>query len=464
MAVWNKVKVGDFLFEREGRYKPASQEISGLQRIDKIDFSGNFHIAEKPSKTDMILIKPGDLVISGINVAKGALGVYHGRSDVTATIHYSSYTFDESIISVEYFKRFLKSPVFIRLLKEQVKGGIKTEIKPKHLLPLEIMLPHKEEQLSILGRFQRIECEDAELKHELGHQKTLLKKLRQQILQEAIEGVLTADWRAKNPGVEPASELVKRIAKKKAHLTKGRNSTAKSLPPIKDGEPSFATPRNWQWVRLGEIVNPARGITYGIVKMGGVPKSGGVCALRCSDVRFRKFDLRNVRKVTDNISRQYKRTILEGGEILLNIRGTLGGCAIVNDSMKGYNIAREIGLIPLVDKAMNPFVLNVLTSPYFTDEINKNLRGIAYKGLNLGILNKLLIPVPPISEQQEIDLRVERLLTLCDDLEDQITRNHIHAEQLMQAVLREAFAYNNQAETEAHNSSVSADASEIIRA
>jgi type I restriction enzyme S subunit len=48
VAVWKKVKVGDFLFEREGRYKPDTQEIEGLQRIDKIDFSGNFHIANKP--------------------------------------------------------------------------------------------------------------------------------------------------------------------------------------------------------------------------------------------------------------------------------------------------------------------------------------------------------------------------------------------------------------------------------
>lgn len=117
MAVWKKVKVGDFLFEREGRYKPDANEIEELKRINKIDFSGNFHIANKPSKTDMILIKQGDLVISGINVAKGALGVYHGKDDVTATIHYSSYTFDESKVSVEYFKRFLKSPLLFNYLK-----------------------------------------------------------------------------------------------------------------------------------------------------------------------------------------------------------------------------------------------------------------------------------------------------------------------------------------------------------
>ncbi len=141
MAGWRKIKIGEFLFERAERYKPDDKIITGLKRIEKIDFSGNFHIVQKPSKTDMILIYPSDLVISGINVAKGAMGVYRGNENVTATIHYSSYTFDTDKINVEYFKRFLKSTEFIRLLKDKVKGGIKTEIKPKHLLPLEIELP-----------------------------------------------------------------------------------------------------------------------------------------------------------------------------------------------------------------------------------------------------------------------------------------------------------------------------------
>jgi len=126
MCAWRKTKIGELFFEREGKYKPDSEAIAGLKRIDKIDFSGNIHLAQKPSRTNMILICPGDLVISGINVAKGAMGIYRGDEDVTATIHYSSYTFDKSKIDVGYFKRFLKSAEFIRLLQEQVKGGIKT--------------------------------------------------------------------------------------------------------------------------------------------------------------------------------------------------------------------------------------------------------------------------------------------------------------------------------------------------
>ena len=130
MSEWKKVKIGDFLTEREGRYKPNDKEISKYQRLDKIDFSGHIHISDKPTKTDMIIVFPGDLIISGINVAKGAISVYQGKEPVCATIHYSSYTFDDKKVDLDYFKYFVKSPAFIFALQQQVKGGIKTEIKP----------------------------------------------------------------------------------------------------------------------------------------------------------------------------------------------------------------------------------------------------------------------------------------------------------------------------------------------
>lgn len=141
MSNFKKVKIGDFLTEREGRYKPNNESVANLKRLEKIDFSGTVHISEKPSKTDMIIVHPGDLVISGINVSKGAITVYKGGEPVAATIHYSSYIFNDSIVDLDYFKFFVKSPAFIETLKQQVKSGIKTEIKPKHLLPLEISIP-----------------------------------------------------------------------------------------------------------------------------------------------------------------------------------------------------------------------------------------------------------------------------------------------------------------------------------
>jgi type I restriction enzyme S subunit len=221
MSNWQKVKIGDFLFERKGRYKPNDEQIVNLPRIEKIDFGGNFHIGNKDSKTDMILIKDGDLVISGINVAKGAIGIYSGE-DVTATIHYSSYTFDSNKINVEYFKRFLKSSEFIELLNEQVKGGIKTEIKPKHILPLEIQLPDINTQAQIVQHFENVEDDIADVTKEVLKQESLLKKLKQTILQEAIEGKLTAKYRAKNPDIGTAKELLDQIKTEKEQLVKDK--------------------------------------------------------------------------------------------------------------------------------------------------------------------------------------------------------------------------------------------------
>ena len=79
MASWKTVRIGDFLFERKGKYNPDDKAVVGLPRLVKIDFSGRFHVFPKVSRTNMILIKQGDLVISGINVTKGAIGIYDGK-------------------------------------------------------------------------------------------------------------------------------------------------------------------------------------------------------------------------------------------------------------------------------------------------------------------------------------------------------------------------------------------------
>ncbi len=172
--------------------------------------------------------------------------------------------------------------------------------------------------------------------------------------------------------------------------------------------------------------------------MEGEPSSGGVFALRCSDVKYRELDLSSVRRVSTEISEQYSRTVLRGGELLLNIRGTLGGCVVVPKSIAGYNIAREIALIPLNDNADADYILNVISSPYFTQATNNNLRGIAYKGLNLGILSSFLVPLPPKDEQILIVKKVNHLLALCDTLDAQIEESSIKKTELLCSVMTQA--------------------------
>ena len=436
MSNWQKVKIGDFLFERKGRYKPNDEQIVNLPRIEKIDFSGNFHIGNKDSKTDMILIKDGDLVISGINVAKGAIGIYSGE-DVTATIHYSSYTFDSNKINVEYFKRFLKSSEFIELLNEQVKGGIKTEIKPKHILPLEIQLPDINTQAQIVQHFENVEDDIADVTKEVLKQESLLKKLKQTILQEAIEGKLTAKWRAKNPDIGTAKELLEQIKTEKEKLIKDKKIKAsKPLAPINEDEIPFDIPQNWEWCRLGDISFVGTGAT----PLTSEPKYyNGDINWITSSATGADFVTEAETKITELALKETNCQIYPIGTLVIAMYGQGKTRGQITELMidSATNQACAAISIYLKDKALNQFIKKYFQKIYL--EIRELASGGAQPNLNMQKVKDTMIALPPLEEQKEIVATIEKLFTLCNELESEINQNKVTVDNLMATVLKEAF-------------------------
>ena len=439
MSNWQKVKIGDFLFERKGRYKPNDEQIVNLPRIEKIDFGGNFHIGNKDSKTDMILIKDGDLVISGINVAKGAMGIYSGE-DVTATIHYSSYTFDSNKINVEYFKRFLKSSEFIELLNEQVKGGIKTEIKPKHILPLEIQLPDINTQAQIVQHFENVEDDIADVTQEVLKQQSLLKQLKQTILQEAIEGKLTAKWRAKNPDIGTAKELLEQIKTEKEKLVKEKK--------IKQGKKQIANeiedldieiPDSWLLIDLDDITQY---ITDGTHQTPRYVENGRMF-LSAQNVKPFKFMPEIYRCVSEEDYQKYiANRQTEKGDLLLGRVGAgIGETAVVDQDLE-FAIYVSLGLVKTFKQFTNPeYLATVFNSPYGVRYAKGNISsgGGSAGNFNLGRIRSFPIPFPPLEEQKEIVATIEKLFTICDELESEINQNKTTVDNLMARVLKEAF-------------------------
>lgn len=439
MTGWGITKISDFMSERSGRYKPNSPVISKLKRINKIDFSGNFHITEKPSNTNMILIMPGDFVLSGINVTKGALGIYEGHENVVATIHYSSYIFDEKKVNIEYFKHFLKSPIFIQLLKEKTKGGIKTEIKAKHLLSLEIPLPSKDKQLEILNKFQKIEANNKELKSELLKQKALLKKLRQQILQEAVEGKVTAHWRATNPHTKSASELLEQAIPQKKHATK--NNSPKKTPQLaSDQNNPFKLPPEWAWCKLEDII-------YGEPRNGYSPKAvnfaTNVKTLKLGATTKGFFDPIEFKYVDEKISPD-SHLWLQKGDLLIQRSNSLEhvGVSAIYDGEPHTFIYPDLMIKVQIIKGIEPaFIHKVLSSPFCREYYKKNAKGVqkSMPKINQKIVAQTLIPIAPYYEQRIILEHLERFSTLLYQLEIKIHQNQESVERLMQATLREAF-------------------------
>ena len=436
MNEWKKVKIGDFLTEREGRYKPDDSKISKYKRLDKIDFSGTIHISDKPTKTDMIIVHPGDLVISGINVAKGAVAVYQGDEPVCATIHYSSYTFDSSKVDLDYFKYFVKSPEFIAALQKQVKGGIKTEIKPKHLLPLEISIPDLQTQQEIVKKISLQLKKTEQLSVEIESQKNYIKQLRQNILQEAIEGKLTAVWRKQNPVQKgnpdyDAEALFEQIQKERNNEKK-----QKELSPITDEEKPFEIPGGWKWVRLGDISDIVR---------GGSPRPAGDKNYYDGKIPFLK-----VADITNSDEKElwtYTYTIKEAGLkktrfveketlMLTNSGATLGIpkiCMIATTFNDG--IAAFLDIKNRITKEYLYYFLKSKTQ-WFLKEAAK---GQGQPNLNTDIISSTVFALPPLTEQKEVVTLVEKHLQTISDLENQITEREQLTKQLMQSILKDAF-------------------------
>ncbi|EGR1092529.1 restriction endonuclease subunit S [Vibrio cholerae] len=244
-----------------------------------------------------------------------------------------------------------------------------------------------------------------------------IDQLKQTILQLAVMGKLVQQ----DPNDEPAAKLLERIAEEKAQLVKEKKiKKQKAQPPIAEDEKPFELPNGWEWCRVAAMMEPNRDISYGIIKLEAEPEEDGIPTLRCSDVKPRHIDLSGVRTVSREIEEPYARTRLTGGEVLVNIRGTLGGVALAPVDLAGYNIAREVAMLPVHESVDGNYLVNLIAAPFFWEMIESNLKGIAYKGLNLNILRDFVVPVPPEKEQYRIVAKVDELMALCDQLKQRL--------------------------------------------
>lgn len=182
-------------------------------------------------------------------------------------------------------------------------------------------------------------------------------------------------------------------------VTKGLDHTV----PMKDSGVAWIgeIPAHWEITRKLAFVT-TEGISYGIVKLFDPDDVSGVKVLRCSDVLEGWIKPDNIRTVMREVSNEYARTILSGGEVVVNVRGSLGGCAVVPKTMAGYNIAREVAKIALNDSMCNRYVMYYLLSRCFVEYRTSRLSGSVYVGLNIELLSSCPLPNPDLEEQTAI--------------------------------------------------------------
>jgi type I restriction enzyme S subunit len=175
-----------------------------------------------------------------------------------------------------------------------------------------------------------------------------------------------------------------------------------------------------------------------VIKLGE-PCTGGIPTLRSSDARRLFINEIYVKKIAHEIEAGFRRTRLMGSEIVVIVRGTLGGVAVVPNHMAGYNVSREVAVVPIKPYFSANFFSYAIGCEGSQSWLTGVAKCIAYTGINIEDLKLLPLPVPPLAEQQEIVRRVEALFKFADAIEKRTAAAAARAEKLTQAVLARAF-------------------------
>lgn len=252
-----------------------------------------------------------------------------------------------------------------------------------------------------------------------------IQNLRGLILDLAIQGKLTQQ----DASEEDAGQVLSRIKLKKEELIKNKViKKSKESFQVSDFNKSLDLPKNWRLETLGNLSTL---ITDGAHK---TPKyiDSGVPFISVKDIDGKNVifdDCKYISKEEHDLINS--RCNPEFGDVLICRIGTLGRVTLV-DTNKPFSLFVSVGLIKFFQEEYLPkFTHLVMHSPFLQRQYEKIKAGGSHTNkLNLRDLPKLVLPVAPINEQKRVIAKVEKLMALCDQLEQQ-TEVSIDAHQLL---------------------------------
>ncbi|EGQ9815624.1 restriction endonuclease subunit S [Vibrio parahaemolyticus] len=261
-----------------------------------------------------------------------------------------------------------------------------------------------------------------------------IDQLKQTILQLAVMGKLVPQ----DPNDEPAANLLERIAEEKAQLIKDKKiKKQKALPPITEDEKPFELPNGWEWVQCVDTARPETTITYGILKP--VWKHAGVPTVRIKDMVNGSLVLTDiVYCCPERASKFDKTTLIEGDLLIAKDGATLGKTAFVPPELAGGNVTQHVLRFSISPTLNKEFIRLIIDSPIGQGFMKGETKGVALPGINVGDFRKMPIALPPLAEQQLIVEKVEVLLSICNELKQNICNSQQTQFHLSDAIVEQA--------------------------
>lgn len=394
---------------------------------------------------NQFVVSSGQFILSRIDARNGAFGIVpEDLEGAIVTNDFLAFDINEDEVEREFFNVFLQSPVFLEACIKASRGNTnRKRVDEDFFLNYRVNLPPLAAQHDLIKQINKSRSKLALAQGEITHQQSLLAKLKQAILQEAIQGKLTAEWRTAHPDVEPASQLLQRIQAEKASLIAAKKlRPEKALPKIPPAELPFQIPKSWEWCRLGNVIgNTDSGWSPACLKNEAPSGKWGV--LKTTAVQVREY-LEHENKELPPTLKPRPEAEAQPGDILMTRAGPanrVGICCLIRTTRPLLMISDK--LVRFRPILANPEYIELfIATPQFQRLIEASKQGMAQSQVNIsrGNLTVTLIPIPPLAEQVAIVERVEALMTTCRLLESEIEHARTHAADLLQAVLKEAFS------------------------
>ncbi|WP_233970792.1 restriction endonuclease subunit S [Pectobacterium versatile] len=251
-----------------------------------------------------------------------------------------------------------------------------------------------------------------------------IKKLRELILELAVRGKLVPQ----DPNDEPASELLKRIAAEKAELVKqGKIKKQKPLPEISEDEKPFELPVGWEWVRLGFITN------YGECdKAEPTDADADTWIVELEDIEKSTSRLLNRVTFSERPFKSSKNKFNKNDVLYGKLRPYLDKVLVANDS--GV-CTTEIIPIKVYGNILPGYLRLLLKSPRFIAYANESTHGMNLPRLGTDKAINAVVELTAITEQSRIVNKVDELMSLCDQLEQQSLTSLDAHQQLVETLL-----------------------------
>jgi type I restriction enzyme S subunit len=316
--------------------------------------------------------------------------------------------YGQSEVNKEYLMYVLLSQYFQKAILGNRSGMTAIGIQAKKLKQIVIPLAPLAEQQRIVEYLDKVLREIDNLNAGESKidvlQKAFPKKMKDSILQYAVEGKLTEQL----PSDGDARDLLREIEKEKDRLIKeGKIKKEKPLPEISEDEVPFDIPDNWCWARISDVLLFQEG--PGIMAVDF--RNTGVPLIRISGLQSDRVTLQGCNYLDrEKVKKKWNHFRLEDGDICISTSASLDKVAVVDEEAVGA--VPYTGIIRF--KSYGVFNLSYfrffVQTSFYANQIRKYSAGGTIKHYGPSHLRKMIIPVPPLMEQQRIVQRLEELL------------------------------------------------------